>query len=734
MGTKLATIAKVYNKSDKPFKFVLSEPSEGTLTLHHAPDGWQDAETTYSRHKTYGSVLRSSSTNELTFYKEGRNFLKNCYENSGIDCSATMTVYKLNTTTWAYETYPAAGKFDFSTYQVNEIGVKIQMMDTTFKEKVLNRASTEVNLISKTSIEGYVSQTALIDQVTMPSTSITAVDTATIDGAGVTDAEFVVPMTGVTTASFSEMTVPTLTTLNVTAAGFFQNSLDNRILHLTDNIVVTYTGAGEIDFRIVHINSSDVIQNTYGLDVRTPASSPYNFDIDLYVTVATGDTLILQCVNGATEVTSSGSIIVSETYAGAADTDVVAFAYYEAFLRICQLITDSHSLDSNHVDAGTGNWQPNPFYSTFFGRTDSALQPATPIGGYASDGTGSLGFVTKGIFFRKQESLSYTIPVSLKDLFDSLSAIYRLGLSIETIDGIEKVRIEALNDYFPSTVVLDLSSVLRSEDIEKHVIPDMFYKSCEFGYNKFEYREDHIGGLWEFNTKGTWSTVTKAVQNDFKKISKYRADGQGIREILLAPDHLDDNGVSDYDPAESVKGDDDVFLISAVRNGAVFDARTSEGFTSIGGSVYADESFNVLYSPGRMFKAWGANLYAGLIHALNSTLRHQVTEKNSTLTSRLTTESSDVDEDGDVVVNDLTSSRWLNEKYIVKAPLTLTQLKAIDAAPNGLVKLGDATYDNDGVEVTPAKYGWILELKTTNKDGMAEMEILRYNANVVTPS
>ena len=356
MGTKLATIAKVYNKSDKPFKFVLSEPSEGTLTLHHAPDGWQDAETTYSRHKTYGSVLRSSSTNELTFYKEGRNFLKNCYENSGIDCSATMTVYKLNTTTWAYETYPAAGKFDFSTYQVNEIGVKIQMMDTTFKEKVLNRASTEVNLISKTSIEGYVSQTALIDQVTMPSTSITAVDTATIDGAGVTDAEFVVPMTGVTTASFSEMTVPTLTTLNVTAAGFFQNSLDNRILHLTDNIVVTYTGAGEIDFRIVHINSSDVIQNTYGLDVRTPASSPYNFDIDLYVTVATGDTLILQCVNGATEVTSSGSIIVSETYAGAADTDVVAFAYYEAFLRICQLITDSHSLDSNHVDAGTGNW------------------------------------------------------------------------------------------------------------------------------------------------------------------------------------------------------------------------------------------------------------------------------------------------------------------------------------------------------------------------------------------
>ena len=188
MGTRLATINKIYNKSDKPFKFVLSEPSEGSLTLHHAPDGWQDAETTYSRHKTYGSVLRSASTNELTFYKEGRDFLKNVYENTGIDANATMTVQKLNTTTWVYDDYPAAGKFDFSTYQVNEKSVKIQMMDTSFKEKVLNRASTEVNLISKTSIEGYISSTALVGQITFPDTSITNDDTATINGSARTPA------------------------------------------------------------------------------------------------------------------------------------------------------------------------------------------------------------------------------------------------------------------------------------------------------------------------------------------------------------------------------------------------------------------------------------------------------------------------------------------------------------------------------------------------------------------
>lgn len=734
MSTKLQIEALSNDQGLKPFEFTLFEPSEGTLLLKTSPDGWANAETTYNRDKVWGSVLRNTSTKELTFYKKGRDFLKNVYENSGIDANATMTVKKLNVATQVYDSYPAAGKFDFSTYIVNEISVKIQMMDTSFKEKVLNRASTPVNLLSKTSIEDYVSSASLVGEITMPDTSITNDDTATIAAPAVSTSPAVVPITPVTTDDFSEMTVPTLTTPGVTAAGFFQTSLTPRLIHITGVITMDLAhGSGNIDYTFIHINSSDVVQGTFAILPDDPnelqglsgTTSSITINVDQYITLAIGDSILLQVDFTLTDVLSGGELIVEETYAGSPETVVVAFQYYEAFLRICQLITDQDSLDILY-----NSGQPNPFYSNFFGRTDSALQPDVD---YSSDGDGSLGFLTKGIFFRKQQSLSFSIPVSFKDLFESLSSIYRLGMSIETIDSIEKVRIEELDHYFPSGVVVDLSSVLRSEDIEKHVIPDMFYKSCEFGYNKSEYREDYIGGLWEFNTKSTWSTVIKAIQNDLKKISKYRADGQGIREILTAPDHLDDNGASDYDSAQSVKGDEDIFLIDAVRNGGAYDARTDEGFTSIGGSVYANSSFNILYSPGHMLSAWGANLYSGLIKSLNSTLRHQETEKNSTLISKFGSDD-EIDEDGNIVANDLTSSRWLNEKYIIKFPMTVAQLNAHDAAPNGLWKLGAATTDKNGIELTPAKYGWILKLKTSNKDEMAEAEILRYNANVVTPS
>jgi len=107
---------------------------------------------------------------------------------------------------------------------------------------------------------------------------------------------------------------------------------------------------------------------------------------------------------------------------------------------------------------------------------------------------------------------------------------------------------------------------------------------------------------------------------------------------------------------------------------------------------------------------------------LNSYLRWQSADKNTTLESRLSTETDTVVENDDILVDDLTDCRWYNEKYIVKAPITVAQLNAVDAAPNGLVKLSDT------------QYGWIISMKTSNKDGMAEFELLRCNTNVVTPS
>jgi len=270
-----------------------------------------------------------------------------------------------------------------------------------------------------------------------------------------------------------------------------------------------------------------------------------------------------------------------------------------------------------------------------------------------------------------------------------------------------------LDYFFDVNVSIDISSKIRVQDIETQVIPEMFYKSIEAGYNKFEY--ENGSGILEFNTKTNWTTVIKSVFNIFQKIVSYRADGQGLRLLLLAPSDVE------YDPTKDVKGDSDIFLIDAVRDGSDFIARTNEGFGHISGSIYSYSSFNVNYSPARILRKWGGEIKASLLHSLTSYLRWQSSDKNSTLVSRLATESENVIDSADILASDLVDTRWINEKYLVKAPLTTAQLNVLNSYPHHLIKLSDTDF------------GWILNLKTSNKDGMSEFELLKCNLDVVTP-
>lgn len=344
MTSKLQIERLTHDLGQKPYKFVLSEASEGSVTLYYSPNGWMDAETTYTRDKKYGSVLRNASTNELEFFKEGKKFLKNCYENSGIDCDAWMSVSKLDKTTNTYVSYPAAGKFDFSTYQVDEVSVKIQMIDTSFKEKVINRMTTEVDLLGLESIgkERITVAAFPVQEVTMPDTSIDLSDTATTGGGTVSPSgEYVVTMISVTNADFiNEMKIPT-GSINTILGSFFRQSVTPRTLRITGTITNHFVGTGSIDFTLVHINGAEVVQHTYGVDDRSGTNLDYDFEVDQFITLDTGDSILFQVKFTGTSVLISGDLIVNEIYTGSPEVNVKAFPYYEALLRGFQLTTDT---------------------------------------------------------------------------------------------------------------------------------------------------------------------------------------------------------------------------------------------------------------------------------------------------------------------------------------------------------------------------------------------------------
>ena len=163
-------------------------------------------------------------------------------------------------------------------------------------------------------------------------------------------------------------------------------------------------------------------------------------------------------------------------------------------------------------------------------------------------------------------------------------------------------------------------------------------------------------------------------------------------------------------------------MFDCVRDGSDFIVRTNEGFSSISGSVYANSSFNIWYSPARNLRRWGGELKAGLIKKLTSILTWQASDKNSTLVSQLATEASEVVENANIVASELKDSRYLLEEFYGEAPITTAQLNAVDSNRNGLIKLSDT------------KYGWINKFEPSTENQMVRFELLKCNLDIVTPT
>lgn len=706
MTGRLDLINRTYNKGQKTYRFTLEEASQASLTLYHAPDGFIDDNAfSYNRNARYFSVLRKASENELYFVKEGRQFLVNVYENVGIDANITLTVEKLNDTTQEYESFPFANKVDLATYDVDEIGVYVQMMDSSFKEKIINRSTAEVDVQKRVSNNGTTMPAFSLPDFKIPDTSIDKEALFTENGAGfITILEHVVPiLMGATDFGYTQTPATGAGDVAKKTGSFVNTSTEQIIVTIIVDIQGSFLGNAtpnnlSVETYVLVIDNSETEVNRHGVGSKAESSvisMSFSYQNTIILTLEVGQSLNLQSIISHTTEKFSydvADVSFEEIYIGTPALTVIAIPYYELFLGILQLTSD----------------EQNPFKSDLFGRTDSAETT------YGSDGAESLGVVTRGIYFRKAANLTNTIPISLEKAFDSMSSVIRLGMGYEIIGGVDKMVIERRDYFLKSVVVIDISDRLRSQDIRKKALPKDYFKDAEFGYGKFTYENN--GGLYEFNTKSVWTTVIQSVFGGLKKVSGIRADGQGMRLLINAPFE------SGYDQTADYRGDDDLFMVDCIRDSGDLLARTNEGFSSISGSVYADSSFNVRLSPARNLRRWGSDLKAGLLKSLSSVLRWQASDKNSTLSSQLSTEGSPVVENADVPVSDLADTRYLLEELTAEAPITTAELNAIDAEPNGLIKLSDVNY------------GWINTMIPSTKDQMAKFKILRCNLAVVTPT
>ena len=700
MPTRQETLMGLsYNRGLKEFRFWLNNTGEGNVELEFTPDGWKETKIpSYERNSIYKGVIRKTTAVTLTFVKDGRDYIRDVYNSEGIDGEITFTVKRLDVSTFTYNDY-YEGLIDLSTLKIDDIGADVQVIDNSFTEKFKNREDLKVNWYDRNSIEDYgiAAFTTEVPVITFPAYNIVAEAVFENGYVNPYSADHIVPVK-LQSSEFDETQTPT-DVIDDKAGAYFYESDQNRIIVVTGKVKGTITVGTQTYINIklyaivLALNGSQV-SKTQVESATASLSDTLNFDFDLNHTVTpqTDESVLLQAEITCTEtyscIYSNVDMIIKETLSTIAEQERRAFPVYEAFLRTAQIITDS----------------ANPFYSIFFGRTDTPLTPT-----YGSDG--HLAHVTKGRFIRGDTSSNMIMPLSMKGMFLAHSNILNLGLGIEEISGVDKIRIEELAYFFDDNVVLDLSTRINENSIGKEVLPDWHYNEVQVGFKSFAYEE--AGGLYEYNTKTIYSTVLKSIKNVLKIVSDYRGDTMGINKLRKT-------GITD-NPSEDVSGDEDLFVLKSVRDSGDWLVETDEAFDSVTGGVDANQSYNLQYTPARNVQRHGMNIRAGLENQLNTNLKFLSKEKNTTLVTKLTADASSLAEDADFEITDLDEPLWIPEAYVCEVPFDGNDIATIEANLKGLIKLSST------------KYGWILSIQPSTDSRKAELKLLRCNTDYVTP-
>lgn len=699
MGRQEELISINNSIDSKDFKFYLSNAVYGTLLLIHAPDGYTEDEFSFSRDmKTFGVFLKFAE-NEIKFLKEGRDYVQQCYEAFSTNADVKLTVWKFNKNTLQYE-LRFEGVLDFSTYKISEISADIQVIDGSFTAEILNRESVKVNLMGTKSINGTEIGDPNISLIQVPQVNIIQIATWGLKDNNDYTSGHVIPVK-LLSSEFLEAATPidNLIPSNNIDAALFKNAIEEYVdagIMITGKIIgvvkyVSNQGDVSLSWRIDKYSlEGTFIENSFIHEIIIYTNDPGNesvFEINVNFTepLLIGEYLIFSCKSDSQSFAdyfifnySKADLIFQRFELFISPRIIIGINYHDAFERIV-----------NHYTGLKGK-----VYSEFFGRTDL---------GYSTDG--KLGAITPGRFIRQLSGTNGTLTTSLKDLFESLS-LYCIGMGVE--NGL--LRIESMDYFFQSNIILNLSDRIETETIVKEVIPDLLSNSLVMGYSSFDAEE--LGGNYEYNASSTWTTILKII-NSFNLKIPYQAGMINILKLL-----------NDLDLSKSVKGDEDIFLLDLVREPEAYTAdyklRTNEGFDSIIGGVNAEENFNLLLTPARIVRYWGRYIRAMLDRWKLSKIQWQTSDKSTLLKTTVTGEAEVVESD-DIVVGSLNTPLWHPEKYIVNAYLSNEEFRQLQANPKGLIKLADD------------KFGWILSAKCNNSSKEIKLQILRANLSYITP-
>ena len=709
--------------SEQKYRYTLINAVTGTHICDFAPQEWYSDQCFYERSMLYYGIFRSFSTKSLTFIKDDCAFLKEIKEREGTEGVCTYQVEERNYSNYTYSVI-YSGLVDFSTYKYNSKrkifdSVNIQILDNDFVNTVKTREDLAVSLsklfdqngnaITPFSYEGK--------SILAPQRTDTINATMSSYSLQVTPTTQAFPLTAIYKEDDSIIPVNDITNVTTLAAAFFTSLYATT---LTVNLIiqgtVTFASAQSIILRFKRYDKDGTLISTTAITNSGVYSSPWIITLNINDTftftfnnVQIGHYIVLEVVYStapedvaltAYQITPPVYTTLSYTKILFTDSTFLGYFYHEAFTRILQSITGVAS----------------PFYSDLLGRTDSEIDT------YSNDGALSLGVVTNGLLLRgfQFSDTDVGLNIALKELFSSLSAIYPLSLGIETIGGIQKVRIEELTHVFRSDIFLTIEN---ATNITEEVANDLTFNALSFGFSKSELIYIAAKGRYEYNASVNYSTPLTRQQNALSQVASYRADTNGIIGCLSKP--------RSASRSDNTNFDSDNFLINIVRSTYLQIAR-ADNYSIIGGVENATDTYNLDYQPARNIRRWGSFLRGFLDKYSTKILSFIASKNNSGAYSQRTDESAVVYEGKDIAISDLATPFFENSYYSFDFVVTNDIMTAMAGDTGGVPNYYNLVQFRNN-ETEDWKYGWVIrfESQKAGNMGLGSLKLLKASASVL---
>lgn len=494
--------------------------------LPESPHGWFDQELSFGRNNRYWGLNRSY-TQTFTFYNDGADILRYLfYKKKGIEEPVYLVVLKLDDSTDIYQPY-FKGEVDLSHMEDDVVaGVKANILEGGLQKLI----KAYENTVFEIPCDGSIAENV---EVLMQGIMFKAVFNYNVLPFTVRDQAFYAPIV--------------FGTKQGNDVGVIKNDQKYQAYDITRLLDPTYdlgvykcpnnafssikavpgmrvigswlpsatTTAGHLFIATSLGTKHDLIATS-----TLAANTTYSFDVTF--DLAAGENMYLCFESTGSTPTLSSTQISFQFNSQFNDTTTFGIQPFDLLNLLLKKVANAASLPGFplHYDL----------------KSDLLLQNKNLV-------------LTSGMALRQETNA--VIKTSISHFFESFDALLSVSMGVEAVTtGLgEQLFFESLRYTLDTTNV----NMALGEVAEFKITPalDLFFDVAKVGYPEQKYDEQQ--GNQEFNTTSQYRGPVKRVQKEFKKISVYRGDSNGIEytRYLTGNTNVSNN-----------KSDNDVFIIN----------------------------------------------------------------------------------------------------------------------------------------------------------------------------